>query len=171
MVFTTIQSYIDTYNDALNKESSFSFMEWVYDNELIEEDIYLNKNLDYLKLCEENILDRHSYFLSKHLTVVEFTDEEYRKYRCNAHRLAYDLYGTTVLWFLILSANELFSESEFNLHRVKLYDPEVIGRLVEVKLAENRELELNRASVNKMSKEIKTFFNNIGLIEDEYDSE
>jgi hypothetical protein len=171
VIFTTIQSYIDTYNEALNKESSFSFQEWVYDNELIEDDIVLNKNLDYLKLCEENIIDRHSYFLSNHLNVVEFSEEEYRKYRCNAHRLAYDLYGTTVLWFLILSANELFSESEFNLHRVKLYDANVVARLVEIKLAENRELELNRASVNRMSKDIKTFFNNINLIEDEYDSE
>ena len=171
MIFTTLKDYIEVYNGAVNKESSMSFQEWVYDNELIEDDIFLNKNLDYLKLCEENMTDRHSYFLKDHLVTIDLTDEEYRKYRCNAHRLSNDIYGTTVLWYIILSANEMYSESEFNKTHVKLYDANVIRRLVEIRLAEDRELELNRAHVNRMTRDIKTFFNNVDIMSSENGSE
>ena len=171
MTFTTLNDYIKKYKAMVNKESSFSFKEWIYDNELIEDDIVFNKNLDYFKVCEENILDRHSYFLKDYINVVDLDDKDYRKYRCNAHRLSFDLYGTTALWFLILSVNELYSESEFNLKRIKLYKPSVVQRIVEVKLAEDREMNLNKASVNRMTVDLKTYFNNIDLIDSKYESE
>lgn len=171
MQFTTLKDFIAKYKSTVNKESSFAFQEWIYDNELIENDILLNKNLDYIKVCEENVLDRHSYFLKDYISVIELTDAEYRKYRCNAHRLSYDLYGTTMLWFLLLNLNELYSESEFNLKRIKVYNSNVIQRLVEIKLAEDRELNLNKATVRKMTNAIVRYFDNLNITENEYDAE
>lgn len=171
MTFTTLNDYITKYKAMLNKDSSFSFQEWIYDNELVEDDVILNKNLDYIKLCEENVLDRHSYFLEKYVITIDLTDEEYRKYRCNAHRLAYDTYGTTALWFIILGINELYSESEFNMRKIKLFKASVMQRLIEIKLAEDRELNLNKSFTYKMSNAIKKFFDNLNTVEEDYDAE
>ena len=95
MVFTTLSDYIQRYKNLTLRESVYSFNQWMFDNELIEDAEILNKNLDYIKVLDENIIDQHSYYLDKYVYIVELTDEEYRKYRCNAHRLAYDVFGTT----------------------------------------------------------------------------
>ena len=171
MVFTTLSDYIQRYKDIPVKESTYSFNQWLFDNELIEDDEILNKNLDYIKVIDENIIDQYSYYLKNYVYYVQLTDEEYRKYRCNAHRLSNDIFGTPMLWFLILNLNEMYSESEFNTYRFKMYKPEVVAHLSEIKLVESELLDRNKAETDKFGSALKTFFDSIGIEEDyEYDA-
>ena len=144
-----------------NRESSVSYNEWLYDNELIEDNDILNVNLDYIKVLEENIIDKHSYYLDDYVYVVKLNDEQYRKYRCNAHRLSYDIFGTTALWYLILNLNEMYSESEFNKTRFKMYKPDVVRHLSEIRIVENNMLNKNRAATNKFGNALQIFFNGV----------
>jgi hypothetical protein len=167
MVFTTLSDYIQRYKDSILKESNFSFNQWVFDNELIEDDEILNKNLDYIKLLDENIIDQHSYYIDKYVYLVRLTDEEYRKYRCNAHRLSYDIFGTTMLWYMILGINEMYSESEFNKYIFKMYKPEMVSHLAEIKLVEDDLLDRNKAETAKFGNALKVFFDSIDKEENE----
>ena len=167
MEFTTLSDYIQKYKNISAKESNYSYNQWVYDNELIEDDEILNKNLDYIKLLDENIIDQHSYFLDKYVYKVQLTDEEFRKYRCNAHRLAYDIFGNSALWFLILNLNEMYSEAEFTKYRFKMYKPEVLEHLSEIKIVENDLLDRNKAETAKFGNALKVFFDSINSEDDE----
>lgn len=159
MVFTTLSDYIQRYKSLISKESDYSFNQWIFDNELIEDAEILNKNLDYIKVLDENIIDQHSYFLEKYAYIVQLTPEEYRKYRCNAHRLSYDIFGTTALWYLITNLNELYSETEFDMDTFKMYKPEVVEHLSEIKIVESNALNVNKASTAKFGNALKIFFN------------
>jgi len=167
MEFTTLNNYITRYKNMINKESSFSYSQWLYDTDLIEEDEILNKNIDYFKVLEENIIDKHSYYIDKYLYNVKLTEEQYRKYRCNAHRLAYDIFGSTAFWFLILNANQLYSESEFDMHTFKMYRPDVISHLSEMRIVESDLLDKNKADVARMANSLKVFFADIEKDENE----
>lgn len=158
MVFTTLNNYIQRYKDLANREPSFSYSEWVFDNELIDDDELLNKNLDYFKLLEENVIDKHSYFLDNYVYRVRLNGDQYRKYRCNTHRLSYDIFGTTVYWYLILNLNEMYSESEFDTVTFKMYRPDIIRHLSEIRIAESDLLNKNKADTAKMGNALKIFF-------------
>lgn len=161
MVFTSLSDYIQKYKDITLKESNYSFVQWMYDNELIEDDEVLNKNLDYIKVLDENIIDQYAYYLKRYVYEVQLTDAEYRKYRCNAHRLSYDIFGTPMLWFMILNLNEMYSESEFNTYRFKMYKPDVIRHLSEIKLVENDLLDRNKSETDKFGNALKVFFDSL----------
>lgn len=161
MVFTSLNDYIRKYKDLPFKESTTSFVEWEYDNELVEDGEILAKDLDYFKLLLDNIIDKHSYFLEQYVYKVQLTEEQYRKYRCNAHRLAYDIFGNPSLWFLITNLNEMYSESEFDVHVFKMYRPDMMKQLSEIRLIENNQLNLNKAQVSKMTNSLKLFHSNL----------
>lgn len=167
MVFTTLSDYITTYKDLNAKESKLSYTQWMFDNELIEDDEVLNKNLDYIHVLDMNILDKHAYYLKKYIYTVKLTDEEYRKYRCNAHRLAFDIFGNPSMWFLILNINEMYSEADFNKKVFKMYRPEVMDHINEICLVENRLLLKNKADAARFNNALKIFFSS--LDEDEKD--
>ena len=145
---TTLEDYILKYKSQAMLMSSYFLEEWL---EAEDEE-------DYFKVFEENILSKHTNYLDESKSTVEFTDEEYRKYRCNAHRLSYDVYGTTELWFLILHANEMFSEAEFNVKKCKLYSISVLTSIKEILAVENELIEKNRSSVLKKQAILKKKF-------------
>ena len=160
MVFTSLSDYIRRYKDTSVRESTLSYGEWVYDNELVEDGEILAKDLDYFKLIIDNIIDKNSYFLDQYVYTVQLTDEQYRKYRCNAHRLAYDIFGTTALWFLITNLNEMYSEAEFDTSKFKMYRPDIMRRISEIKIVENDQLERNKAELSRMENALKLFYTN-----------
>ena len=51
---------------------------------------------------------------------VELTSEEYRKYKCNPDLLAYDIYGSTQLDFIILLINDIIDAKEFDSKKLKI---------------------------------------------------
>ena len=67
--------------------------------------------------------------------------------RYNPKLLSYDVYGTTELWFFILMANEIYTITEFDLRKVKMFDAAIISKL-------NRMLELDKEFLEINSMEV-----------------
>ena len=95
----------------------------------------------------DNIADKYAIELEENKKTVEFTTKEYYKYRFNPKVLSYDLYGTTELWFFILMANEIYTISEFDFKKLKLFDASIISKL-------NRMLELDKGFLEINSMEV-----------------
>lgn len=82
---------------------------------------------------------------------IELTDREYIKYRYNPKRFAFDIYGSTELYFIILAVNGICSSKDFNRRKIKaLYKSDVIDILNAIYNAESQYIDKNR---NYMSKE------------------
>ena len=83
-----------------------------------------NNNITYTDQC---ILDFYLKELKKMcLEVTEFTQEEINKYRYAPDLLAYDIYGSTQLDFIVLLCNGIIDPKEFDLSRGKIYLPTLI---------------------------------------------
>ena len=95
----------------------------------------------------DNIADKYSVELEENKKIVEFSTKEYYKYRYNPKLLSYDIYGTTELWFFILMANEIYTITEFDFRKVKLFDTSIIMKL-------NRMLELDKEFLDINSMEV-----------------
>lgn len=95
----------------------------------------------------DNIADKYSAELEENKKIVEFTTKEYYKYRYNPKLLSYDVYGTTELWFFILMANEIYTITEFDLRKIKMFDAAIISKL-------NRMLELDKEFLDINSMEV-----------------
>lgn len=92
---------------------------------------YGNDKLNYENFCikekesEENfiahnVIDDYLPELEKLVKVVEFSDEEYIKYIYKPKLLAYDIYGSTELFFIIMKLNGICSIRDFDMRKIKL---------------------------------------------------
>ena len=80
---------------------------------------------------------------------VEMTDSEFNKYRFKPKLLAYDLYGSTELYFTILFLNGICSIKDFNRKNIRLIKKsDMILLLESIYNAEQNYLSTNRASIN-----------------------
>lgn len=129
------------------------------DNLFTHEILNDGESSDWYKVIEENIAARHTSFLDECKVKISMTEAQYRKYRCNAHRLAHDLYGYTELWFLILHANEMYSEMEMTTKELYIYNPtELIKKLTEISIVEDDYLKKNRSIVYADEAVLKHYF-------------
>lgn len=140
----TLKEYINDYKNQSIKMPDYFLHEW--HNDVPER---------YMKVLEENVLAKHTSFLESDKRLYKMTDDEFRKYRCNAHRLSEDMYGTTELWFLILHANEMYSESEFCSKTIYLYNKSALTKISEILAVEEDDINKNRTTVSKKESEIK----------------
>ena len=97
----------------------------------------------------DNIADKSAIELEENKKTVEFTTKEYYKYRFNPKVLSYDIYGTTELWFFILMANEIYTISEFDFKKLKLFDASIISKLNRMLELDKEFLEINSMEVMK----------------------
>ena len=133
---STLSAYLNDYKAQDYKLDNYFTHEILNDGERDE----------WYKVIEENIIARHTKFLDECKVKVFLTEDQYRKYRCNAHRLAYDLYGQTELWFLIIHANEMYSEMEMTRKELYIYKPTMlIQKLTEISIVEDGYIKKNRS--------------------------
>lgn len=76
--------------------------------------------VDGLELLDHNLIEDYLTELQSLCIEVELTREQYIKYKYAPDLLAYDIYGSTQLDFIILFANEIIDPKEFNLKKLKL---------------------------------------------------
>lgn len=146
---STLSAYIDDYKSQDIKLDNFFTHEILNDEE----------NINWYKVIEENIVARHTMFLDECKVKVSMNTDQYRKYRCNAHRLAHDIYGHTELWFLILHANEMYSEMELTSKNIYIYQPALlIPKLTEISIVEDGYLKKNRNYVYSDEAVLKHYF-------------
>lgn len=93
------------------------------------------------------IYDYEEEFKTLALTV-DLTDEEYRKYRLKPKLLAYDVYGSTEIYFVILFLNGMYNIKEFDRRTIKLIKKDIMIELLgAIYNAEQNYILNNRSSV------------------------
>ena len=106
------------------------------DNCFLHQVVKLPDNSDRKIIVNESFLfSKYKDELVQYLRKRELDDTEYRRYRFNPKLFAYDTYGTTELWFMVLHANELYTVNQFDLHTIYYYDPaffDAINRAIDL---------------------------------------
>ena len=97
----------------------------------------------------DNLINDYLDILRDIAVKVPLTDAEKRKYHYNPDLLAYDIYGSTELDFVILMLNGIIDHKEFNMPKVLLINKsDLINVLSRIYTAEHKYLEDNRAQNN-----------------------
>lgn len=76
--------------------------------------------IDGQKILESNVLDEYLNELVSISKIVKLTSDERRKYKYAPDLLAYDVYGSTQLDFIVLAVNDMVDPKDFNLKKLKL---------------------------------------------------
>ena len=106
--------------------------------------------IDEIKVLDHNLIDDYIRELESLCKVVSLTDEEYKKYIYAPDLLAYDLYGSVQLDFIILAANDIIDPKDFNLKRLKLPPTRVLKQLLtEIYNSNSSYISRNRQIINE----------------------
>ena len=93
-----------------------------------------------------NLVEEYSSILKDQALQVELTDEEYKKYKYCPDLLAYDVYGSVQLDFVILILNDIFDPKEFVNKTIRLVPASVLQQFLnEVYGKEYGWIQQNRA--------------------------
>lgn len=104
----------------------------------------IEKQGNYI-FTDHNLIDEYIEELIKLSVNVKLSDDEYKKYRYSPDLLAYNVYGSTQLDFVILAANDMVDPQEFNLRIIKLpYNSYLKTFMSEVMTANAGYVEQNR---------------------------
>ena len=71
-------------------------------------------------LLTYNILNDYRKEIFDFVIPITLTDEEFQKYQYQPKKLAYDLYGSTEYYYMILFINSMTNIKEFNRRRINL---------------------------------------------------
>lgn len=105
--------------------------------------------IDGLELFDHNIVEDYLSELDSLCQTIELSFEEFTKYKYAPDLLAYDVYGSTQLDFVVMYANGIIDPKEFTFKKVKLpYASALINFMSEVYNAEIEYIRFNRAQNN-----------------------
>lgn len=103
---------------------------------------------DNIEFVDHNLLDDYIDILEDVCVDCELTDEEYNKYKYAPDMLAYDVYGSTQLDFLIMAANGIIDPKEFDNSVIKLPKVAIAKEfLTEVMTANTEYIDNNRQNL------------------------
>lgn len=134
----TLPDFIREYSAEDIRINSFFLKQVFWDSNKMNHKIIVN---------ESSIIDKYKEELEENKRMVEFTTKEYYRYKYNPKLLAYDVYGTTELWFMILLANELYTITEFDMRKVCLFDSAIITKINRMINLDAEFLEINSMEV------------------------
>ena len=113
-----------TYYDYLNNPAKTYTLEQFISMKSTDDMTYNNFSIygviDGQKILESNLIDEYLDELVKLSNIVQLSTEEYKKYKYSPDLLAYDVYGSIQLDFVILAANDMIDPKDFNLKKLKL---------------------------------------------------
>lgn len=113
-----------TYYDYLNNPAQTYTLEQFILMKNTDDMTYNNFSIygliDGQKVLESNLIDEYIDELVAISSIVQLTDQEYKKYKYAPDLLAYDVYGSVQLDFIVLAANDMIDPKDFNLKRLKL---------------------------------------------------
>ena len=79
------------------------------------------ENIDKTEFIVKNIIDDYINELKDRSIEVRLSDEEKQKYLYNPKLLAYELYGSTTLYWIILRLNNMINAHEFNFDKSSIF--------------------------------------------------
>lgn len=131
----TVEDFIDMKsNDDYTYAIMALYMQSIVDKTVI----YSSDNVLYTYLKE----------LKSYSIKYTFTEDEYYKYRFRPKLLAYDIYGSTELYFIILALNDMCNIKDFNKRTLNLlYKSDLSDLLSQIMETETNRLSLNRKAI------------------------
>ncbi len=84
------------------------------------EKLSLIEKMDNIYTITYNLLNDYKEELDDLAITINLTDEELIKYAYKPKLLAYDIYGSTELYFIILFINNICNVKEFNSKKIKM---------------------------------------------------
>ena len=97
------------------------------------------KNILYVV---KNVIEDYIPDLKEMALKVVLTDDEYLKYQYNPKRLAYDVYGATELYYIILMLNNIGSIIDFNTKTLLMMKRlELFNSLASIMLTEGKDIK------------------------------
>lgn len=116
---TTVEDFIQEYD-----------VETIRMDTVFLRQVFWEKGMEHkLVVAESALIDKYLEEIEQHKTAITLSTTEYYKYRYNPKLMAYDVYGTTELWFLLMAANELYSVIDFDLRVVKAYRTDILQKI------------------------------------------
>ena len=98
-----------------------------------------------VQYAQDNIIYDYLNELNESAVEYEMTDDEFVKYRYKPKLLAYDLYGSTEMYFVIMALNGMCNIKDFNKRKLKLlYRSRLLELLNEIYSAESEYIKYNR---------------------------
>lgn len=104
------------------------------------------KNLSFIERIDDqrefgiwNVISDYEQELKALSLDVEFSDKEYRRYIYNPKALAYDLYGSTELFFIILAINGICTAKDFNDRKIKLIKSKDLEEVIQMIYNSNKQ--------------------------------
>ena len=102
--------------------------------------------IDGVEHLDNNIVETYIDILKSGCMKVKLSSKELKNYRYNPDILAYDLYGSVQLDFVILILNDMYDPKEFNKTTLYLPKPNTLSKFLNaVYSKESGYLEQNRA--------------------------
>lgn len=133
-----VEDFIDMQeNDSFTYSTMALYMQSIVDKTIV----YSSDNVlyDYLEEIKSKAVD------------YTFSDSEYMKYKYRPKLLAYDIYGSTELYFVILAMNNTCNIKDFNKRTIKmLYKSDMSDLLNAIVSAEKNRISLNRESIKSV---------------------
>ena len=128
------------------------FISMKFTDELTYYNFSIIEMVNGIKLLDHNLIEDYLPELEALCVNCELDQDQYKKYKYSPDLLAFDVYGSTQLDFIILMINDMIDPKEFDLRTIKLpYASQLKLFLSSVYNAENSYLTHNR-SVNGLSK-------------------
>lgn len=133
---------VHTITDFINMKDNDSF---TYATMALYMQSIVDKTVIY---SSDNVLYTYLEDLKNVSIEYTFSEDEYQKYKYRPKLLAYDIYGSTELYFVILALNDTCNIKDFNKRTVRLlYKTDLNNLLNQIFSAEENRLELNRKAI------------------------
>lgn len=121
------------------------FVKMQYQDELTYRNFSILEVIDGLEFVDHNLIEDYLPELESICEKCELDDDQYKKYKYSPDLLAFDVYGSVQLDFIILMINDMVDPKEFNLKTIMLpYRSKLKAFLSSVYNAESRYIQQNR---------------------------
>ena len=105
-------------------------------------------------LLSYNILNDYRKEIFDFIIPITLTDEEFQKYQYQPKKLAYDLYGSTEYYYMILFINSMTNIKEFNRRRINLMrDKDMSNVLSAIYSSESEYIERTQQLISEIENE------------------
>jgi len=106
------------------------------------------EKIQYMYLPVNNIIYTYIDELEKYIIPIRLTEREMFKYKYKPKLLAYDVYGSTDLYFVIMALNGIIDVRDFTMSTVNMFKKEHMNTLMGyIYNAEKTSLEQNRDEI------------------------
>ncbi len=113
---------------------------------------YKDADGNTIEYIMSNIIHDYINELLERAVEIELSDTDFVKYKYKPKLLAYDVYKTTEVYFVIMAMNGICSIKDFTKRKLKmLYTGDLINLLNQIYNAEQNRLRINRKNLDKSS--------------------